>query len=210
MSTVHEELKAISKVQVKASKDRLDSWKEIALYLRREVRTVQRWERSEGLPVRRIFHNRAGSVYAFVDELDLWLSNRSRPSQDFVRAGEKVRRTCISPQSAIVRTDAKLDFPRVAAREQRSTPESSSATGPGTNCARIQALARAKGVSAKAKPPRQMSLFVACHPIGGCRVRTISRVSLLGFRFDSCRETFTISIRLERNGWIVEYEELRN
>ncbi len=38
--------------------DRLDSWKEIAAYLRRSVRCVQRWERTEGLPVLRHQHAR--------------------------------------------------------------------------------------------------------------------------------------------------------
>ena len=36
--------------------DRLDSWKAIATYLKRDVRTVQRWERKEGLPVHRHLH----------------------------------------------------------------------------------------------------------------------------------------------------------
>src|ERR1041385_1511743 len=35
---------------------RLDSWKAIAAYLGRGVRTVQRWEREEGLPVHRLTH----------------------------------------------------------------------------------------------------------------------------------------------------------
>ena len=34
--------------------ERLDSWKEIARYLNRSERTVQRWERESGLPVRRV------------------------------------------------------------------------------------------------------------------------------------------------------------
>lgn len=51
--------------------DRLDSWKEIAVYLRRGLRTVQRWERLAGLPVRRIGPGRGG-VYAFRAELDAW------------------------------------------------------------------------------------------------------------------------------------------
>jgi hypothetical protein len=37
-----------------AEKPRLDSWKEIASYLGRGVRTVQRWECEEGLPVHRL------------------------------------------------------------------------------------------------------------------------------------------------------------
>ena len=49
--------------------ERLDSWKEIAAYLKRGVRTVQRWERVAGLPVRRVPSTR-GAVYAFRAELD--------------------------------------------------------------------------------------------------------------------------------------------
>src|SRR3984885_13064908 len=52
--------------------DRLDSWKEIASYFRREVRTVQLWEKREGLPVHRHFHKQLGSVFAFRSELDAW------------------------------------------------------------------------------------------------------------------------------------------
>src|ERR1700684_1994108 len=51
---------------------RLDSWKEIASYFRREVRTVQLWEKREGLPVHRHFHQQLGSVFAFRSELDAW------------------------------------------------------------------------------------------------------------------------------------------
>ena len=52
--------------------DRLDSWKEIAAYLRRGVRTVRRWEHEEGLPVHRHVHRVLGSVYAFKSEIDGW------------------------------------------------------------------------------------------------------------------------------------------
>src|ERR1043166_9553367 len=58
--------------------DRLDSWKEIATYLRREVRTVQLWEKKEGLPVHRHFHQQLGSVYAFRSEIDRWRREVSR------------------------------------------------------------------------------------------------------------------------------------
>jgi adenylate cyclase len=56
--------------------DRLDSWKEIAAYLNRGTRTVQRWEREEGLPVHRLQHDKLGSVYAFRSELDSWWASR--------------------------------------------------------------------------------------------------------------------------------------
>ena len=55
-----------------ASTDRLDSWKEIAAYLNRSVRTVRRWEADEGLPVHRHMHRALGSVYAFRSEIDAW------------------------------------------------------------------------------------------------------------------------------------------
>jgi Tfp pilus assembly protein PilF len=57
---------------------RLDSWKEIAAHLGRQVRTVQRWELDEGLPIHRHRHRSRGSVYAFVEELDAWMESRRR------------------------------------------------------------------------------------------------------------------------------------
>jgi TolB-like protein/tetratricopeptide (TPR) repeat protein len=54
----------------------LNSWKEIASYLKREVRTVRRWETFEALPVHRHLHKVRGSVYAFKTEIDSWWTNR--------------------------------------------------------------------------------------------------------------------------------------
>src|SRR5215467_13791015 len=59
-----------------SSDRRLGSWKEIATYLGRGVRSVQRWEREEGLPVHRLSHLKRGSVYAYKSELDEWWQNR--------------------------------------------------------------------------------------------------------------------------------------
>jgi len=56
--------------------DRLDSWKRIASYLKRDVTTVQRWERREALPIHRHVHDKLGSVFAFRSELDAWWENR--------------------------------------------------------------------------------------------------------------------------------------
>jgi hypothetical protein len=63
-----------------ASSDRLDSWKQIAVYLDRAVRTVQRWEKREALPVRRHIHVKAGTVYTFKKEIDAWLADRGQLS----------------------------------------------------------------------------------------------------------------------------------
>ncbi len=56
--------------------DRLDSWKKIAVYLKRDVSTVQRWERREGMPVHRHLHDKQGSVFAYRSELDEWWESR--------------------------------------------------------------------------------------------------------------------------------------
>jgi TolB-like protein/Tfp pilus assembly protein PilF len=59
-----------------SSESRLGSWKEIAAYLDRDVTTVQRWEKREGMPVHRHLHDKRGSVYALRPELDAWQRGR--------------------------------------------------------------------------------------------------------------------------------------
>jgi hypothetical protein len=86
------------------SSDCLDSWKEIASHLKRTVRTVQRWERHEGLPVHRHLHQRANSVYARKSELDEWWNHEPHsleiePSQI---PSEGSRRQVMSPQVSTV------------------------------------------------------------------------------------------------------------
>src|ERR1700674_1477229 len=56
---------------------RLESWKEIAAYLGRDVTTVRRWEKREGLPVHRLQHSKLGSVYAYTKELDAWRNEQA-------------------------------------------------------------------------------------------------------------------------------------
>ena len=63
------------------AKELLDSWKEIAVFLNRGVRTVQRWERDEDLPIHRHRHNRRGTVWAFASEVSAWLNTREGESQ---------------------------------------------------------------------------------------------------------------------------------
>src|SRR5580658_4608084 len=57
------------------------SWKEIASHLGREIRTVQRWEKTEGLPIRRHEHQKKSTVYAYTAELDEWFKRR-QPGDD--------------------------------------------------------------------------------------------------------------------------------
>ena len=77
--------------------DRLDSWKEIAAYLKRGVRTVQRWERSSELPVHRLELDRQGSVFAYRQELDAWWASRG---QTITKTGEQAPTVSAQPCEA--------------------------------------------------------------------------------------------------------------
>jgi TolB-like protein/Tfp pilus assembly protein PilF len=84
--------------------DRLDSWKEIAAYFKRDERTVRRWE-AEGLPVRRKVHKKQASVFAYKAEIDAWWNGRApaaaadvadaHPVLEIARPGTRARRWLI-------------------------------------------------------------------------------------------------------------------
>lgn len=57
--------------------DVLNSWKEVSVYIGRGIRTVQRWEKDFGLPVRRPGGHLRGSVIGLKSEIDHWLGSRS-------------------------------------------------------------------------------------------------------------------------------------
>ena len=92
---------------------RLDSWKEIAAYLSRDVTTVQRWEKREAMPVHRHVHDKKGSVYAFQAELDAWARSRNLPI-----AGEGV--AVEEPEPAIDPWPSQL--PPMASRRRGRSP----------------------------------------------------------------------------------------
>jgi TolB-like protein/tetratricopeptide (TPR) repeat protein len=91
---------------------RLESWKEIAAYLGRDVTTVRRWEKREGLQVHRLQHNKLGSVYAYTTELDAWRNERApaaatdapgAPSvSEVVRSGVSARAAAVLAALALV------------------------------------------------------------------------------------------------------------
>lgn len=81
-------------------RQRLNSWKEIAAYLDVAVRTAQRWEAAENLPVRRHRHAKLSSAYAYADELDRWWD--SRPDAVGGKHAAKRRRSAKSATSQAV------------------------------------------------------------------------------------------------------------
>jgi len=90
------------------TQERLDGWKSIAGYLK-PIRTVQRWEKLEGLPVHRIGHASSASVFAYPGELDLWWNERksriddpSEPATALVQigsGGDFGRDRCVGPDT---------------------------------------------------------------------------------------------------------------
>jgi hypothetical protein len=67
----------------KLSSPYLRGWKEIAVYLKTSVRTVQRWEKL-GLPIHRVGPMKVGGVFALASEIDRWMlgSAAARASMD--------------------------------------------------------------------------------------------------------------------------------
>jgi hypothetical protein len=95
---------------------RLDSWKAIAAYLGRDVTTVQRWERREGLPVHRHVHDKLGSVYAFRPEIDEWLRHRRTAATGTV---EPVAETEARPQGEMHAAPTSESPRRASTRPRR-------------------------------------------------------------------------------------------
>jgi tetratricopeptide (TPR) repeat protein len=63
----------------------LDSWKEIAAFLKRNKRTCQRWEREFALPVHRLEESSKARVFAYKEELERWMEEKARgPGRGFL------------------------------------------------------------------------------------------------------------------------------
>jgi pentatricopeptide repeat protein len=93
----------------KPPEDQLDSWKEIAAYLGRDVTTVQRWEKCEKMPVHRHAHDKRSSVYALTSELDAWRQTRKpRPDENHQ---PQTRKVLASPAAVSSEPISKLDSP---------------------------------------------------------------------------------------------------
>lgn len=71
--------------------NRLDSWKDIAVYLHRDVRTCQRWHTDFGLPVHRYVQSSRSRVFALKSEIDSWLASEKGGEPDEKGAGGELR-----------------------------------------------------------------------------------------------------------------------
>src|ERR1700759_1052494 len=84
-------------------KDILNGWKEIATYVGRDIRTVERWEKQRGLPIRRVPGEGRATVSAVVSELDAWFAN---PSTRNARTASSEQ---VEPAAPVVDEVAKED-----------------------------------------------------------------------------------------------------
>jgi len=100
---------------------RLESWGEIAAYLRREIRTVQRWEKYQGLPIRRLTIGKLGSVYAYRSELDKWYRERQPQAEaEIETSGKDGENVDVEPQPVRVKPTAEENKEDVKTRKRWS------------------------------------------------------------------------------------------
>jgi hypothetical protein len=84
------------------SSDKLDSWKEIARYLQRDVRNEQRWASRDGLPIHRLPHETQGTVFAYRSEIDRWWNGRQLGHAEITNGGPHRRWVLIAATVAAI------------------------------------------------------------------------------------------------------------
>jgi hypothetical protein len=103
----------------------LNSWKEIAGYLGKSPRTVQRWERELGLPIRRILTPDGGAiVFALPTELEAWRAERqqSGPSTDTTQLDDTPADTTPSDAALSTPEPTGLETPQLPAAVEPLPP----------------------------------------------------------------------------------------
>jgi adenylate cyclase len=91
----------------------LDSWKAIAAYFGRTVKTCRKWEHELDLPVHRLDDSPKAHVFAYADELDRWkegkrLPERIRMAPGLTGLGRKARVWLIAAAAVILLVVAGL------------------------------------------------------------------------------------------------------
>jgi len=125
----------------------LTSWKEVASYLGKGVRTVQRWEARLGLPVRRPDNSKSGIIQVSREELDRWLESRWSPrSASNNRSPDHLRSKVVRIDLALAR-DLRKKHQQLLRELHRSISELNA------QCEALQSqLSRAQGQQSCAAP----------------------------------------------------------
>ena len=98
----------------------LTSWKEIAQYLNKGVRTVQRWEQQYELPVRRPANNGEGIVFAVPQELDDWLLKQQTRNGHTNGESSKLQQTIAELQAENAELQAEIAELKLQLKKARS------------------------------------------------------------------------------------------
>jgi|SRR5690242_8813307 len=101
--------------QTTTTRQVLHSWKDIANYTGRGIRTLQRYEVGLGFPIHRVAGKPRSAVLAFSDEIDAWLSKAPTAST----TAEAVSRPVTAAQ-ATERMEWSMEWTAVAAKAKRS------------------------------------------------------------------------------------------
>jgi hypothetical protein len=94
----------------------LTGWKEIGEYLGKGIRTVQRWEQCQGLPVRRSGEGRKATALAIPEELDAWVQNQKLRSGSDVSVDQTIK--ALRAENAKLRLQVQAAHDRDAARRR--------------------------------------------------------------------------------------------
>jgi DNA repair exonuclease SbcCD ATPase subunit len=119
----HLDLRISSDTLTQRSTRILNSWKEIATYLGRGVRTIQRYEEELGLPIHRPAARERSAVLAFADELERWLRNTPR------RKGRRSNPTngnssnVMEPQEIQIKDDLRSQLERAKQKMEQAQAE---------------------------------------------------------------------------------------
>jgi hypothetical protein len=101
----------------------LNSWKEIATYLGRGVRTIQRYEEELGLPIHRPGARERSAVLAFTDELERWLRNTPRRKGTRSKATNGNSSTVMEPQEIQIKDDLRSQLERAKQKMEQAQAE---------------------------------------------------------------------------------------
>lgn len=110
-----------SKEHDHAHQELLSGWKDIARYLRKGIRTVQRYERELGLPVRRPSGHLNGSVVAMKADLDSWLRSSATIQESIIRNAQTTQMYLRSEIAKGLRERAELQAQMMALRKELET-----------------------------------------------------------------------------------------
>jgi len=99
--------------------DKLDTWQEIAKYLKWEIRTCQRKEKDFGLPVYREKDLKKSRVFAYKKELDEWLEKKSI-KQTEVKNGSLQEKGIVNKRNSL--QDKESDIENKSSHERGNLP----------------------------------------------------------------------------------------